>query len=62
MSLVETLVAGQNNSEHKERLLAAFKKLTPPTLPLSLTRRHKIQFRRNLEEFLTAVKGFMCIK
>ena len=59
---MESLVAGQNNNEYKQRLLVAFKKLTPPTLPLSLTRRHKIQFRRNLEEFLTAVKGFMCVK
>jgi len=59
---VESLVASQTNDGYKERLIEAFKKLTPPTLPLSLSRRHKIQFRRNFEEFLTAVKGFMCIK
>ena len=55
-------MASQPNDDYKERLIEAFKKLTPPTLPLSLNRRHKIQFRRNFEEFLTAVKGFMCIK
>jgi len=59
---VESLVASQTNGDHKGRLIEAFKKLTPPTLSLSLSRRNKLQFRKNFEDFLTAVKGFMCIK
>ncbi|CAI8033889.1 hypothetical protein GBAR_LOCUS19111, partial [Geodia barretti] len=40
--------------------MEAFSLLTPPSLPLDSKRTSKITFRKNLEQFLPFVKGFLC--
>ncbi|XP_078736435.1 exportin-4 [Lampetra fluviatilis] len=60
--LVEVLLSRQTDPLAYQRLADAFNKLTPGQLALSLERKHKTQFLKNLEEFLSNVRGFLCVK
>ena len=60
--LVNQLLEQHSLSEHKDRLLSAFTELTPPNLPLSITRQNKIAFRGLFDKFMNTVWGFLCVR
>ena len=60
--LVNELLEQHSLSEHKDRLLSAFTELTPPNLPLSITRQNKIAFRGLFDKFMNTVWGFLCVR
>ncbi|XP_005108222.1 exportin-4 [Aplysia californica] len=60
-NLVNELIQMQPE-EYQSRLLQAFNELTPPTLPLSISRQNKITFRSSFDSFLVNVKGFLCVR
>ncbi|KAK7107901.1 hypothetical protein V1264_015733 [Littorina saxatilis] len=60
--LVNQLLEQHGAAEYKDRLLSAFRELTPPTLPLSITRQNKITFRSLFEKFMNNVWGFLCVR
>jgi hypothetical protein len=60
MPLANTLITNQTDPQNQTRLVEAFSNLTPPSLPLDGKRTSKLTFRKNLEQFLPFVKGFMC--
>ena len=62
LSLANTLITNQTDPHNQTRLTEAFSRLTPPSLPLDSMKTSKITFRKNLEQFLPYVKGFMCYK
>lgn len=60
LSLAEALVSSQScNPQNHSRLVQAFHQLTPPSLNLDLSRNSKNTFRKNFEQFLPFVKGFL---
>ena len=62
LSLANTLISAQTDPQNQTRLVEAFSLLTPPSLPLDSKRTSKVTFRKNLEQFLPFVKGFLCYK
>ena len=62
LSLANSLISSQSDPQNQSRLMEAFSLLTPPSLPLDSKRTSKITFRKNLEQFLPFVKGFLCYK
>ncbi|GFR98351.1 exportin-4 [Elysia marginata] len=59
--LVNELIHSQPD-EYKQRLLAAFNELTPPTLNMHIARNNKVTFRANFDVFLNSVRGFLCVR
>jgi hypothetical protein len=62
LSLANSLISSQSDPQNQSRLMEAFSLLTPPSLPLDSKRASSITFRKNLEQFLPFVKGFLCYK
>ncbi|XP_069125670.1 exportin-4-like isoform X1 [Argopecten irradians] len=60
--LVNQLLQAQTDPTYKQRLLEAFNNLTPPTLTMTINRQSKIAFMHNFDQFLTNVRGFLCVK
>ena len=60
--LASSLIASQTEPQDRARLMEAFSHLTPSSLPLDYKRTSKLTFRKNLEQFLPFVKGFLCYK
>ncbi|KAL8573475.1 hypothetical protein ACOMHN_047746 [Nucella lapillus] len=60
--LVNQLLEQHSTSEHKDRLLSAFTELTPPSLPLVISRQNKITFRSLFDKFMNTVWGFLCVR
>ncbi|XP_071113997.1 exportin-4-like [Haliotis cracherodii] len=60
--LVNRLLQNQQEEEYKQRLLEAFNNLTPPSFNMTISRHTKIAFMHNFDQFLTNVRGFLCVK
>ena len=48
-----------NDQQMQSRLVESFNELTPQSLKLDLSKQSRTQFRKNLEQFLPHVKGFL---
>ncbi len=59
---VHELLNERSQEAYYDRLVQAFNELTPPSLPLNIDRRNRIQFMNNFDKFVINVRGFLCVK